>query len=218
MLRLLPLVVVDFGALDRPARARLAAHGVPTVPAEHNLEPRPQAGQERGPQEEIAELQVRELAKRGERRIVYAALADRRPDPYGPSRFAAVTAACERRGLEAPLRVSVPLELESATAVLSGLPQDVPLGVAALDDDVALAVLAAAAQLGRPVPAALAVVGVDATDVGQLWAPRLTTIAVDMEAYVDRFIPELFVALGRPAPRYPAAGVPLLRLVAGETT
>ncbi|MET9973319.1 LacI family DNA-binding transcriptional regulator, partial [Streptomyces sp. NPDC006356] len=192
LMKLRPLAVVDFGSLDRPARSRLAAQGVPTVP---DLSGSPHS-QGLGPQQEIAELQVAELTGRGERQIVYASVSDQRLDPYGPGRFAGVKVACERRGLAAPLSVPVPVALDAAMAALSELPQGVPLGVAAYNDQVALAVLAAAARLGLMVPRDLAVVGVDATDVGQLWTPRLTTIEVDMHAFIDGIVAELSEVLG----------------------
>ncbi|GHG14638.1 hypothetical protein GCM10017567_35810 [Amycolatopsis bullii] len=67
-------------------------------------------------------------------------------------------------------------------------------------------------------PDELAVAGVDATDVGQLWAPRLTTIAVDMPVMVDEVIAELLSALTHTGIPRAAASAPLLRVVAGQTT
>ncbi|MBE8519316.1 LacI family DNA-binding transcriptional regulator [Amycolatopsis sp. H6(2020)] len=220
LIKLRPLAVVDFGSLDAPARRRLAAQGVPTVPnvAAMTKPAGARSGAARDPQAEIADLQVGELTHRGRRQIVYASLADRRPDPYGPARYAGVKAACRRRGLSAPLSIAVPTILDAATAVVRELPADVPLGVAAYNDQVALAVLAAAAQVGRPVPGELAVTGVDATDVGQLWTPRLTTIAVDMQVFVDGVITELLAALAHTDIPRAAAAAPLLRVVTGQTT
>ncbi|MEU0743751.1 LacI family DNA-binding transcriptional regulator [Streptomyces sp. NPDC006134] len=213
LVKLRPLAVVDFGSLDLPARDRLAAQGVPVVP-----DPGARPRRSPGPHEEIGELQVTELTRSGDRQIVYASISDRRTDPYGPGRYAGVSAACERRGLAAPLSVPVPTVLEPAVAVLRELPRQAPLGVAAYNDEVALAVLAAAAHLGWAVPGDLAVVGVDATDVGQLWTPRLTTIEVDMHAFVDTVVDELAIALGQKRPAGRGAGGRMLRVVAGATT
>lgn len=221
LMRLRPLAVVDFGSLDGAARGRLAGQGVPIVP-----DPVASRDEVRGMHGNIAELQVVELTKRDrhrdrhrdQRRIVYASIADRRGDPYGADRFAGVRAACARRGLPAPLRVAVPTDLDSATAVLRALPGDIPLGVAAYNDQVALAVLAAAARLGRAVPDTVAVVGVDATDVGQLWTPRLTTLAIDMSALVEDIVAQLVATLGHTRPVRPSTDVELLRVVVGETT
>ncbi|MFI8194080.1 LacI family DNA-binding transcriptional regulator [Streptomyces sp. NPDC085946] len=214
LLRLRPLAVVDFGSLDRAARNRLAAQGVPTVPDLTGA----RRGRLHEPQKEIAELQVAELTKRGDRQIIYASLSDRRPDPYGPGRYAGVAAACERRGLATPLSVPVPVDLEPAVKVLRELPSGVPLGVAAYNDQVALAILAAATRLRRTVPDDLTVVGVDATDVGQLWTPRLTTIAVDMGTFVNDVMVELAAALGRRMPRRRTEGGQMLQVVPGDTT
>ncbi|MET9992735.1 LacI family DNA-binding transcriptional regulator [Streptomyces mutabilis] len=214
LVRLRPLAVVDFGSLDRPARGRLAAQGVPVVP---DLDGSRRRGS-RGPHEEIGELQVAALTERGDRQIVYASISDRRTDPYGPGRYAGIEAACRRRGLAVPLSVPVPTRLASATAVLRELPRHGPLGVAAYNDEVALAVLAAAAQSGLTVPDDLAVVGVDATDIGQLWTPPLTTIEVDMQAFVGTVVDELAAALGREAPTGGVKEKRMLRLVPGGTT
>ncbi|MEU0303578.1 LacI family DNA-binding transcriptional regulator [Streptomyces sp. NPDC006175] len=211
LVRLRPLAVVDFGSLDRPARSRLAAQGIPVVPDLDGSRPR-------RPHDEIGELQVAELTKRDDRQIVYASISDRRTDPYGPGRYAGIAAACARRGLAVPLSVPVPTHLVSATAVLRELPRQVPLGVAAYNDEVALAVLAAAARMEWAVPDDLAVVGVDATDVGQLWVPPLTTIEVDMHAFVGTVVDELAAALGREAPPGGAKDKRMLRLVSGGTT
>jgi len=67
--------------------------------------------------------------------------------------------------------------------------------VAAIHDDSALRVLAAAAGLGIRVPDELAVIGFDDTEYGALWAPALTTVRIDAEGYGRRAAREL---LGSP--------------------
>lgn len=58
--------------------------------------------------------------------------------------------------------------------------------VAALNDDVALAVLAAMARLGYRTPEDLAVMGFDDEHQGHLWEPTLTTVRIDTAAYGRR--------------------------------
>ncbi|MDG9724348.1 substrate-binding domain-containing protein [Streptomyces sp. DH41] len=214
LLKLRPCAVVDFGALDGTARDRLGAQGVPTVPRLDVSLREPSAN----PNVEIGELQVAELTRSGKRQIAYAAVSDGRADPYGSDRYAGVKTACARRNLAEPPLIRVSTNLESATAALRQLPQDGPLGIAAYNDQVALAVLAAAARLQMRVPSVLAVVGVDATDVGQLWTPRLTTIAVDMRAFVDDVVAELADAIAYPVAEEGRPDRELLRVVPGETT
>ncbi|MFJ8194112.1 LacI family DNA-binding transcriptional regulator [Streptomyces sp. NPDC096094] len=214
LLKLRPCAVVDFGALDGTARDRLRTQGVPTVPRLRGSLREPFAS----PNNDIGELQVAELTRSGERQIAYAAVCDGRADPYGSGRYAGVRTACARRNLAEPPLVRVSANLESATAALRQLPQGMPLGIAAYNDQVALALLAAGARLRLRVPTDLAVTGVDATDVGQLWTPRLTTIAVDMRAFVDDVIAELAEAIGHPVVDERKPDRKLLRVVSGETT
>jgi DNA-binding LacI/PurR family transcriptional regulator len=86
----------------------------------------------------------------------------------------------------------VPLELSGAVSALSDAASSgEPLGVCCYNDDVAIAVLAAAREMSLAVPETVAVIGVDHTKVGQLVAPRLTTIALDLPALTHAFADEL---------------------------
>jgi DNA-binding LacI/PurR family transcriptional regulator len=75
-----------------------------------------------------------------------------------------------RLRLASPPRLPVPRERASATAAVRGLRAAQPgvTAIAAHDDDVALRVLAAAADLGIAVPGDLAVIGHDETEYGAL--------------------------------------------------
>jgi DNA-binding LacI/PurR family transcriptional regulator len=215
ILNLRPMAVVDLGAVPPEARTRLADRGVPVVPRlDVSLdEERPDV------QSAIAELQVRELCRGEDRTILYAASADRRPDPFGVDRFAAMVGVCERLGLPAPLRVPVPVDEEGAQRALQPFLDRTPIGVAAYNDAVALAVLAGAARLGLAVPEQIAVIGMDRMDVAQLWAPRLTTVEFDMNQLIDAVIAQLDLLVHGTetrAPRHPDRA--LLTLVRGGTT
>jgi DNA-binding LacI/PurR family transcriptional regulator len=180
ILGLRPLAVIDFGSLIDSARDRLRAQGVTVVP-DHR---RPITVGGVDFQDAIALLQVTELAKRGPRPIVYAALSDKRTDPYGPTRFTGIERACEKLGLPAPFRITVEADPERAIEKVRELGTG-PVGIAAYNDYAAIAILAGARRLDIDVPGELSIVGTDATQFGQLWAPRLSSVAVDMRAVID---------------------------------
>ena len=119
----------------------------------------------------------------------------------------------------------IPLDTDAATAalraVLSGA-DSVPLGICCYNDDVAIAVLAAARSLGLRVPEDLALVGVDRTAVGQLITPRLSTVSVNQPLIMDALVQGLASLSTRrqaPDPARPEVDLDsLVKLVRGETT
>lgn len=212
-----PLAVVDLGVLDPGQRAHLEARGVLIVPGlpDSPTVDSPTDGVDR----EVAGLQVDALLRNpadGRRRIVVAALADARRDVYGPRRRLAVQEVCRERGLPAPSFVEVPLEVAGARDAVATEFRRGPVGVACYNDDVALAVLAAAREERLGVPDDVAVVGVDGTDVGQLWFPRLTTVAVDVRLLMELVAGRLLELLGSPGPE--VVGRSCVRLLRGGTT
>lgn len=213
VLRLRPLAVVDLGALTAATHDRLERQGVPTVPR-----PRGDADDTADIEDGIAELQVAESTRRGQRQVVYASLLDEQPDPWSPRRLAALTRATAQRGLEPPVAVAVPPESDAATQTLAPLLASTPLAVCAYNDVVALAVLAAARRLGRAVPDELSIVGVDHTPYGQLVEPRLSTISIDMNQVLDHAVAELGDLRGAGASAVNAAAGPILTLVRGGTS
>jgi len=214
LISLRPMAVVDFGSLDHMARERLAAQGIPTVPDIAH----PMRVDGRGMQDAIAEIQVAALSERGPRQFVYAAIADERPDPYGPARLQGVRSACERRGLAEPLHIGISPTVESATAALGEIAGSAPLAVAAYNDEIALAVMAAASRLGLMIPDDVAVAGVDATNVGKLWHPPLTSVSVDMGAMMAQTLTELTDALGMGSIPTVGTSPTVLTLVPGESS
>ncbi len=214
VLKLRPLAVVDFGALTIPARARLLAHGVPTVP---ELE-RPFTAGGIPLDHAIAELQVAELVARGPRRILFGAVPEAGRNPLSTRRLEALRTACARRGLPAPVAIDLVPVLVDAVAVLRAELPFGPVGVAGYNDIAALTVLSAARELDVAVPGQVSVVGVDRTDIGQLWKPRLTTVDVDIRVLMDAAARDVRTILdGTIAPDRPALD-DALHLVEGEST
>ncbi|WP_285480125.1 LacI family DNA-binding transcriptional regulator [Amycolatopsis sp. NBRC 101858] len=216
ILKLRPFAVVDLGSIAGAHRDRLVAQGVPCLP-DHT---RPTRADGLPLQDAIAQRQVAELLKRGQRRIVYGSLADGRSDSYGPARLAGVRKACAAHGVAPPLCIEVVPEVDATVSALRSL-DAAPVGVAAYNDTVALAVLSAAGRIGLRVPDRLSVIGMDNTDVGRLWRPQLTTIDVNVDALVDDIFAQLGAELGShqgPGDTRDTTPAPLLTLVPGEST
>ncbi|PWD51772.1 hypothetical protein C8046_15100 [Serinibacter arcticus] len=210
ILTMRPWAVVNLGYLTPTDAARLEAGGVTVVPPAAQIAT---ATAERIGRDGIADLQVAALTARGPRRIAYAALSDSRADPWGPRRYDDVHAACRRLDLTTPRSIAVPLELDGAVRALASVVGEGPVGLACYNDDVALAVLAAARELDLAVPEQVAVVGLDASPLGRLWSPRLTSVVYDIRALMTLSVRTLVGDDAAPAP-----SGPLARLVPGDTT
>jgi DNA-binding LacI/PurR family transcriptional regulator len=215
VLDLRPFAVVDLGFLSEEGRASLRAHNVVTVPSSEALS---SAAGENGFDALIVAMQVEALVANAPRRLVFAGIADERQDLYGPRRYDLLCGICEERGFDKPLMVRVPTRVDEARNILESLPTGVSLGFACYNDDVALAVLAAARDSGRTIPDDVAVAGVDATEVGQLWFPRLTTIEVDIRRLMDASVGELRVIAGESEAITPTNPRDLIRLIVGQST
>jgi len=215
ILAMRPLAVVDLGAaLSNSSRERLAQQGVFTVP---RLIPSEDPDSQLDVL--IARTQVTELTRSGPRRIVYAALRDRRQDPFSAMRFGLIERACSRAGLEQPSLVEVPVEPDGAYSAIARVLQEGVVGVAAYNDLVAAAVVHVAVRCGLAIPEDVSIVGVDNTPIAQLLTPSITTIDVNMNALMDRAVQDLSTELNIPLPALPApSDEPMLRLVRGQSS
>ena len=195
ILDLRPAAVIDLGVFDDTARLQIERSGIVTVPEQKMV-----ARIIENPNHHIGRIQARHLLEVQGRRIVSALLVDERLDTFGPDRQQGVIDECLALGAEPPIAIRVPLRLEGAIEALSSVADaypGTPLGVCCYNDDVAIAVMAAARELGLSVPGDVAVVGVDHTEVGQLVEPRLTTVAIDLLGTLATFLSE--VGLGGPS-------------------
>jgi DNA-binding LacI/PurR family transcriptional regulator len=190
ILDLRPAAVVDMGVfMSREDRKLIEAQGtriVPSLDAADVLR--------EDPNHLVGRLQARHLMSEDDRRIAVALLDDDRPDEYGPTRLQGVVDELSGAGRPAPSVLRVPLERQAATAALERLLSEhpgSPVGICCYNDDVAIALLAAARKLGLAVPDRVALVGVDHTALGQLVDPPLTSVAVDMSAIVRGMLGDL---------------------------
>lgn len=216
VLALRPAGVINLGVLSGAEYQQLEQRGILALPRFVS----DSDGQSDGG---VTEVQARVLLERGCRAMWSALLGGQRGDVLGPNRVAALRRFCAAHGLPEPKQVSVPVDLAGAIAALETIlaghtPGVGPLGVACFNDDVAMALLAAARELGVRVPERIALIGVDRSLVGQLWTPRLTTIDVDLRGMVARIAAELRSSLGGGEPPSPSPrAADLLTLVPGET-
>ena len=174
-----PLAVIHFGGLSRDDVETLEGFGTIVVP---KLDAPGFDGEEVA--DSLVRLQADALLSAGPRALWYAN-STTRPDPFGLHRAAELRRYCRQLGIPAPREIDIPLDIDGAKdALRSALLADARTGFACYNDDVALAILAAARELNASVPEQVAVVGLDYTIAGRLWSPRLTSIRVDIVALV----------------------------------
>ncbi|WP_189262696.1 substrate-binding domain-containing protein [Streptomyces fuscichromogenes] len=123
----------------------------------------------------IGRAQVAHLAERGYERVRYAFPEPSTRRVVAEHRLQGVREECRRRGLPEPEVFTLPLDRPQAVAALSALGRMPGSAICAADDRHGLAVLAAAADLGRRVPSEVAVIGAEDTVEGSLAIPALTT-------------------------------------------
>jgi DNA-binding LacI/PurR family transcriptional regulator len=140
-------------------------------------------------------LQTEHLASRGHQRLGYAYPDDARLALFAEPRLAGVRHSCRELSLPAPVTCEVGFDGESARAALRvwlGAPVPVT-AVCAYNDEVALALLSAAREMGIGVPGDLAVIGVDNIPLAAIGDPALTTVSTHLRPYAEQ-LAELVVA------------------------
>lgn len=108
------------------------------------------------------------------------------------------------------------MDRDEVLAVVDSLAEG-PIAIACYNDDIAVALLAAATIRGRRIPEDLAVIGMDNTPVSQVVVPRLTTIDYPASEAVHLSVAGFLSAVtGEPIE---ASALHLaLRIIEGETT
>ena len=146
-------------------------------------------------QQGIGRLQARHLIDRGHTPLGYAAPTDPRVRAFAELRLAGVQAVCQEAGLPAPVVVPLELAEDAARAAVRRWREAAVAGVAAYNDDVALAVQAGARAEGVPCPDGLAVVGVDDIPAARFAVPALSTVSQSLDTQAEHLAAAVVAAL-----------------------
>jgi DNA-binding LacI/PurR family transcriptional regulator len=186
VLDLRPTAVVDFGVFTEKERLAIEAAGIVALPKQSMVSETLE-----DPNHHIGRLQVQHLLTTPGRRLVMALLQDSRLDTFGPDRQRGVFDEAAVLGADQPAVIRVPLTVRGAVDALTAVVRensDAALGICCYNDDVAIAIIAAARELGLSVPQQIAVIGVDNTEIGQLLTPRLSSVAIDLLGMLETFL------------------------------
>jgi DNA-binding LacI/PurR family transcriptional regulator len=183
-----PVAVIDLAnVLSDPERAELAENGSLVYPS-HSKE----YGPDGHLNIETGRVLARALLQRDRRQLVYVGLTDKREDPFSPARYEGMQLEARSRGLPPPQRLDIPLDLDGAMTAVHQIYERIGrFAAGCYNDDVAIALVAAARELEIPVPGEISVAGVDNTPLGQLIRPRLTTIDMNFDALIDLIMREI---------------------------
>lgn len=169
----------------------------------------------------IGRIQTEHLVARGKVAIAYAFVTDERGRPYDIDRAEGARQACAEAGLAPPYLVEAALEPGSVGEALTRLVDVIgtPVGIACINDDLALGLVQVALQRGFAVPEDVAVVGMGAGAVSRLARPRLTSVAADTRSLLGQVRAALAREFGGSPLVAPVnTGFDSIAVVQGETT
>lgn len=189
-----PVAVTSLFPLSAVALRAVRAAGIPHI----DIGTLPALGD---PHLAVGEMRVDHLVSRGHRRIAFAYTGIARWRPLGDYWFEGVSRAARLRDLP-PVRVGE-VTLDNAATVATGWVADGVTAVCAQSDEIACLVLYGLHRAGLACPGDLAVMGVDASPMGVMSTPPLTTVQFDPAAVADAAVAAVFERLGHPAPPSP---------------
>jgi DNA-binding LacI/PurR family transcriptional regulator len=163
----------------------------------------------------IGELRVEHLVSRGHRQIAFAFTGIQRWRALGDYWFGGVVRAARARDL--PRLAVADVTVDNAAEVVRNWVRDGVTAVCAQSDEIACLVLYGIHEAGLRCPRDLAVIGVDASPMGVVSSPPLTTVQFDPRAVADVALAALCERLGYPAP---PSGAPteIARLIVRSST
>ncbi|ATA27290.1 LacI family transcriptional regulator [Mycobacterium lepraemurium] len=203
-----PVAVTSLFPLSAAARRAVTEAGIPhieigTLPALNDLHL------------SVGEMRIAHLVDREHRRIAFAYTGIARWRPLGDYWFEGVSRAARLRGLP-PVRADE-VTLDTAASVVSAWVRDGVTAVCTQSDEIACLVLYGIHQVGLCCPGDLAVMGVDASPMGMVSTPPLTTVQFDPCAVADAALTAVFERLGHAAPPSPEL-TDIARLVVRSST
>lgn len=203
-----PVAVTSLFPLGGAARHAVQAAGIPylaigTLPALQD------------PHLSVGEMRIEHLVSRGHRRIAFAYTGITRWRALGDYWFEGVSRAARSRDLPA-LHVG-DVTLDNAADVVTDWVRDGVTAVCAQSDEIACLVLYGIHRAGLRCPGDLAVIGVDASPMGVVSTPPLTTVQFEPRAVADAAVAAVFERLGLPASPSPDL-TDIARLVVRSST
>jgi DNA-binding LacI/PurR family transcriptional regulator len=166
----------------------------------------------------IGQRQAQHLAARGYRAVAAAVPIDLREQRFSAPRAAGVHDWSLRSGVHVLPTLQIDLASGGAVKAVSSLPPDAVIGIAAYNDEIALAVLGAAQQFGRNVPADFGVIGADNSLIAHITTPTITTIDFDLEFSARHMLRLIVGGEGVLQASDAAAVAGRLRVVEGDST
>ncbi|MET0476100.1 MAG: LacI family DNA-binding transcriptional regulator [Mycobacterium sp.] len=153
----------------------------------------------------IGEMRVEHLISRGHRRLAFAFSDVEMLRPLGEYWLEGLRVAAAARGLPELVVGSVAMDGTDAAEAVARWRADGVTAVCAQSDEVALVCLHGVRMAGLDCPADLAVMGVDATALGAVSGPPLTSVGFDAETIVDVSVAAMMTELGYPSVREPSS-------------
>ncbi|GLE52220.1 LacI family DNA-binding transcriptional regulator [Mycobacterium montefiorense] len=186
-----PIAVTSLFPLSAAAASSVRAAGIPNI----EIGTLPALGD---PHLSIGEMRVEHLVSRGHRQIAFAYTGIQRWRTLGDYWYEGVVRATRSRDL--PQLAVAEVTGDNAAEVVRGWVHDGVTAVCAQSDEIACLVLHGIHEAGLRCPSDLAVMGVDATPMGVVSSPPLTTVQFVSRAVADIALAALLERLGYPAP------------------
>ncbi|WAC91515.1 LacI family DNA-binding transcriptional regulator [Mycobacterium sp. Aquia_213] len=203
-----PIAVTSLFPLSAAASNSLRAAGIPNI----EIGTLPALGD---PHLSIGELRVDHLVSRGHRQMAFAYTGIQRWRTLGDYWFEGVVRAAKLRGL--PRLAVAEVTVDNAAEVVTGWVRDGVTAVCAQSDEIACLVLHGIHEAGLRCPRDLAVMGVDASPMGVVSSPPLTTVQFVSRAVADIALAALLDRLGYPAPA-PGGSTEIAHLIVRAST
>lgn len=162
-------------------------------------------------------MRVEYLTGRGHTRLAFAYTTDEELRPLGDYWLVGLRAAAQRRALPEIALASFAADGSNAAEIVTDWASAGVTAVCAQSDETAFVVLHGLRQAGLRCPQDMAVMGVNATELGAVSAPPLTSVAFDAKAIVDVAVAAMMSELGYPAEQETSAAA-VARLVEREST
>ncbi len=203
-----PVAVTTLFPLSPAAIDAVTAAGIPHI----EIGALPALGD---PHLSVGEMRVEHLVARGHRRIAFAYTGIAKWRTLGDAWFEGVARAALERGLP-PVCVGE-VTVDNAADVATGWVRQGVTAVCAQSDEIALLLLYGIQQAGLRCPHDLAVIGIDASPMGMVSTPPLTTVEFDPRAFADAAVAAVFDRLGLPSPPSPELA-DIARLIVRSST